>query len=296
MDGSLNSNKLKKVIILGRTGFIGSALESYLQKKGDIEVMAEAIPSVDLTIKEEVIGLEDYFDSETVVIMCSAIKRNRSDDIDTFMKNVMMVVNLCELLEKKPVGRFIYFSSTAVYGEANHNLNISENTAIEPTSYYGIAKFTSETLLKKTSLSIGENALVILRPPLVYGPGDQPCYGPSGFVRAALNNDLITLWGDGTERREFLFIEDIVKITNDIIFNSFIGTLNLAPGENYSYVDILNFISSLLDTEVKLAGKDRTDPKVDHSYQNDKFRKLFPEMSFTPLRIGVQKTIEKLKS
>jgi len=65
------------------------------------------------------------FDDGTAVIMCAAIKRQLGDDLDTFSRNVAMAVNLCRVLEKRPVARFMFFSSAAVYGEEITSLQIT---------------------------------------------------------------------------------------------------------------------------------------------------------------------------
>ncbi len=101
--------------------------------------------------------------------MC-AIKRQFSDNLDAFVQNVKMVVNLCRLPQDHPVARL--FCSAAVYGEDIENTNIREESAICPTSYYGIEKYTSECLLRKAFEGRDQRWLFIMRPPLVYSPGD----------------------------------------------------------------------------------------------------------------------------
>lgn len=291
-----SSNKIKRIVILGHTGFIGKHLENFFKNKEDIELIGIDLPSIDLTKDSDVIALKDIFDMQTGIIMCSAIKRDYGDNLNNFLKNILMVVNVCKLLDTHPVGRFIYFSSAAVYGEDIQNLNISESTAINPTSYYGIAKYVSERLLCKAFESKNETALVIIRPPVIYGPGDKPCYGPSGFVKAALNKEAITLWGGGTEKREFIFISDVVRLINSLVLNKYTGILNVASGKSHTYKEIIDGISSLINSKVEINSRERTKDKVDHGFDNSALLRLFPEFSFTQLEVGIQKTIEGFKS
>ncbi len=293
-----NSNKeIKRIVILGHSGFIGSHLGKFFKNKTPgIEVIGQSLPSLDLTKDSDVSLLKDFFDMNTAVIMCSAVKKEHGDNLDNFIKNILMVVNLCKLMEKYPVRRFLYFSSAAVYGEDVHNLDIQETSTINPTSYYGIAKYNSEKLLQKTIEQKEKSTLIIIRPPVIYGPGDKPCYGPSGFIESALIEKTITLWGDGTELREFIFIGDIVKLVNNLIFHEYEGVLNIASGKSSSFAEIINILSSLLNVKIKLNSRERTKNKVDNKFNNEKLRELFPEFSFTPLKEGLLKTIEYFES
>lgn len=275
---------IKKIVILGHTGFIGSHLESFLSKKHPgVEVIGKSLPALDLS-KDATI-LKDYFDETTAVIMCAAVKKQLGDSLENCEKNMAMVMNVCRILHGYPVQRFLYFSSAAVYGENNHNLSINEETPIQPTSYYGIAKCASEKLLQK----VMPNGLVVIRPPVIYGPGDQPGYGPSGFLHAAQNQETITLWGDGSEKREFIFVEDIVSLVEKLVFSEYQGILNLASGRSYTYLEILELVKAHTGQTLKMSSKERTQPKVDHGFQNHKLLKLFPTFRFTPLADGMQK-------
>jgi len=296
MQNSEDSGNRKRIIILGHTGFIGSRLFDYFEKNTkDIKIIGKSLPELDLTRYEDILSLRNFFDMNAVVIMCSALKKEHGDNIDNFLKNLSMVTNLCKLIEINPVIKLVYFSSAAVYGEEIHNLSISENTAINPTSYYGLAKYCSEVLLEKSISSSNGSKLVIIRPPVIYGPGDHPSYGPSGFVKAATAKDKIILWGDGTEKREFIFIDDIVDIVNSLIFSDCEGVLNIASGNSFSFVEILKIIELLLNHKTKVESMERTKRKVDHGFDKSKLMKLFPDFSFTSVEQGLKKTIESIK-
>lgn len=292
-----NSNiEIKRIVILGHTGFIGSHLENFFKNNTNIAVVGKDLPLVDLTNYSSVLSLKDFFDMDTAVIMCSAIKRDQGDNTDNFLKNIKMVINICRLMETYPVKRFLFFSSAAVYGEDIHNLNISEKTDINPTSYYGMAKYISERLLRKTFDSKDNSNLIIVRPTVIYGPGDRPCYGPSGFINSAVNGEAITLWGDGTEKREFIFIEDAIKLINNLIFDEYDGVLNVASGKSYAFSEIIDMVSSLTNSNIEINSRERTKNKVDNEFDNSALLKIFPEFTFTPLKEGIQKTVESLKS
>jgi len=293
IDNFTNSNNIKRILILGHTGFIGSHLEKHLRcLSPKIEVVGRSLPDIDLTKEKEAVNLSDLFDLETAVIMCAAIKRQFGDNLSSFWQNLSMSVNLCRLLERRPVRRFIFFSSTAIYGEDIHNSNITEQTPACPTSYYGMAKYTSEKLFSKVMNQPEQSPLLILRPPLIYGPGDLAAtYGPAGFVKATLEKEQIRLWGDGSERREFIFVEDIVEIVCRLSFSEYAGVLNVASGRSYTFENIIEIISSLVPYGLKVTSRPRTKKKVDNEFCNRRFLSLLADFSFTGLEEGIKRTV-----
>lgn len=285
---------IKRIILLGNTGFIGRHLEKALRRSmPETEILGQSLPALDLTRLEDVRKLANVFGLDTAVIMCAAKKRQFADNLEAFEQNVQMTINLCRILEKTPVKRFIFFSSSAVYGEDIHNTRITEETRVSPTSYYGMAKYAAERLYAKTIGNQKESSLVILRPPLIYGPGDSgKTYGPSGFVQAALNSEPIALWGDGTESREFMFVEDIVEIVRRFLNNSYEGVVNVASGKSHTFRDVLDVISRIVSQDLPLTSRPRTKEKVDNAFDNMRLRKVLGDFRFTTLEEGIRKTFE----
>ncbi|MFC1461944.1 NAD-dependent epimerase/dehydratase family protein [Verrucomicrobiota bacterium] len=288
------SENIRRVLILGHSGFIGTRLVQYFQERSpDIEVIGKSFPPFDLTQYNDASELADMFDRETALIMLSAIKRQFADDLDSFLKNVVMVVNLCKVLQEHSVGRVIYFSSAAVYGEDIDNTGITEETPICPTSYYGMAKFTAERLLWKTISSNEQSSLLVLRPPTVYGPGDQGnTYGPVSFVKAAIEKRAITLWGDGEELRDFVFIDDIAAIVHRLVFNDYKGVLNIANGKSCSFKEILDIVVRSIPHQVEFGTRSRTKDKVDNVFLADRLLEVLPDLKFISMKEGVARMIE----
>lgn len=285
---------IRRVLILGHTGFIGSSLmRCFANHSTEVEVVGRSLPTVDLTKEREVATLVELFDLNTAVIMCAAIKKQLGDSLEIFSQNLQMVVNLCHLLQDRPVRRFVYFSSAAVYGEDLHNTNITEKTPVRPTSYYGIGKYTCERLLSKIIGAQADSSLLVLRPPLVYGPGDRSKgYGPSGFGWAAANGREITLWGDGSEHREFIFVEDLAKIVRRLTFHEYDGVVNVASGKSYTFKDALEIVFHLAPSGPQIGSRPRTKEKVDHGFNNKLLVELLPDVSFTTLEEGIKRTFD----
>jgi UDP-glucose 4-epimerase len=289
------SKHVRRILILGDTGFIGTRIKKYLGGSfPHIKVIGRSKPELDLTEEEDLTTLVPFLDPSTVVIMCAGIKKQLGDSLDSFSQNLQMAVNVCKLLQEHPVLRLIFFSSAAVYGEDREHGEITEKTPTQPTSYYGLAKYASEQLFQKAyndSRSLG--SLVILRPTLVYGPCDPAgTYGPSGFVRAAARGETITLWGDGGEQREFVFVDDVAKIVYYLSLQNYSGIFNVASGTGYTFKEALDMASRLVGVSIKHTSRPRTRAKVDHRYDNTALRKMMPAVTFTNLEEGMRRTLE----
>jgi UDP-glucose 4-epimerase len=160
--------KIQRVLILGHSGFIGRHLiDTWTQNPDGVEVKGISIPEVDLTQEESQDSIVEAYDDHTAVVLCAAVKRQFGENVSAFQSNVRIVQNLIAAAGKKKISRLAFMSSAAVYGEETHDTAITEETSVNPSSYYGIAKFTGECLLRK---ALGEGkitSLICFRPPLV---------------------------------------------------------------------------------------------------------------------------------
>jgi len=246
------------------------------------------VADLDLSTSGSATVLEALLDLDDIVIVLAAIKKQLGDTPDVLAQNLAITMNLARAFAAKRVRRIVFFSSAAVYGEdVQHDL-ITENTPVQPTSFYGIGKFTAERILLKMT---DGTPLLILRPALVYGPSEPGYYyGPSGFLQKALTGDPITLWGDGTELREFLHVDDVVDVARRLAESDATGVLNMVSGVSYTYRDALNAITAIVGTPPVITSKARTKEKVDHRFDGELLRRNCPGFRFTPLDEGLRRT------
>lgn len=287
--------EFRKILVLGNSGFIGKNLERYLVNKfSGIQVIGYSTKDIDLTNGKDTQKLTKDFDLDTAVVMCSMVKKQSGDNIDSYFKNLQMAVNLTRVLEQNPVKRFVYVSSAAVYGEEVHNINITEQTLPTPTSYYGMAKCASEHLFLKACVSFSQNSILVLRPPAIYGAGERRVsYDPAGFINKAIDQEPVVLWGDGSELREFVYIDDLISVVSKLLFSDFAGIVNVVSGKSYCFTDILSYIKKFLNREFLVEERPRTKKKVDNCFKNDLIRSLLPDFRFTSLEEGTRKVIEE---
>lgn len=284
----------KKIIILGHSGFIGSHLECLLSKSAKWEVIGRSLPDIDLTSLEHAARLRSFLTPESTLILAAAVKRQFGDTLEAFRQNMAIVETVCDLLESHPVKRVVFMSSTAVYGEETENTCINEQTPVNPTSYYGINKYAAERLLKKACMANQQTSLICLRPPLVYGPNDQGrTYGPSGFSTAALEGAPITLWGDGKELREFIYIDDLCRLIEFLAGSEFEGALNVVSGIPYCFADVVTALKERFPS-LMVNSRSRSRQKANNAFDARMIKSLLPaNFQFTSLKDGLAQTLDQ---
>ena len=280
-----------KVVIVGDTGFIGKNIYQNLINNSKYEIVGISTNQVNLLENNSSHILSEIIPSNSVVIMCVGIKKQLGDNLEIFRDNLSIIKNFSEAMIKNKPAKILFISSTSVYGEdVVYDHSISEETPVQPRTYYGIAKYTAERILKKVCRD-NQLHLMILRPPLVYGKDDVSMgYGPTGFTYKYVNGEKIILWGNGSEYREFIYIDDVGKIICRLINNNFSGTLNLVSGKSYTYEDVLNKLKKITNSHTNIESRERSKDKVDHHYSNKLIQTILGDFRFTILEEGLNKT------
>lgn len=265
------SREVRKTLILGASGFIGSALKNEFQPVQERDVMSIDKNEVDLCTKDSPHLLDQIIakNKPSQVIILAATTRQESNSEETFAKNNDITQNISRAIQNFE-GKIIYLSSCAVYGEKNQQSNVVETEEPNPTSLYGEHKLISEAIY--TSIIKPEN-LIIIRPPLVYSERQENGYHPGGFLRSANTKCFINLWGDGSELREFVHVNDAAKAISDISNSDFHGVINLAMGKSFSYQEIAKDIQKRTNCQIINHKRTRL-PLVDHTYDNGKLKGL----------------------
>lgn len=125
--------------------------------------------------------------------------------------NIEATQVLLEACLDRPIERFVYASSSSVYG-ADATLPMREDARPQPLSPYGVTKLAAEHLCMLYHANCGVPA-VALRYFTVYGPRQRPDMAFHRFLRALLQNRPLALYGDGGQTRDFTFVEDAVSAT-----------------------------------------------------------------------------------
>ena len=286
-----------KVVIIGNTGFIGNSIYNYLGKTKEYDLIGISKNEIDLSGEKNSIALSKYLTADCIVVMCAGVKKQLGDNLSTFESNSAIINNFCRAISLVPPKKIIFFSSASVYGEdVDYDEKINEKTPVQPKTYYGIAKYTAERLLEKICTE-NETELVILRPPLIYGKNDRSRgYGPTGFTYKAIESDEIILWGDGSEFREFVFVDDVSRVIHRLLNNNFSGILNIVSGRSYTFRKIVDLLIKISKSDINISLRQRSKEKVNHHYSNVLFKKEITDFQFTQLDDGLTKTYKSIGS
>jgi nucleoside-diphosphate-sugar epimerase len=285
-----------RIFIFGASGFIGSDLYDHLDQQNIGTIVPLSSKVCDLTNPSQIEKFSNNFSPESAIVFLSAIKRQRDSGLDALNANIKMATNLLKALQSHPVRHILYLSSTAVYGEDQAQESITEDSKISLRSHYGVAKYAIESLFQIYQEQNPDCTIQILRPSTVYGPKDYLYpYGPSYFLNAALNREKVVLWGDASEKRDFLFVHDLSRIIASMLSRPESQLLNVATGASTSFRDVLTVIENELQTEIHSSTRARTKNQVDHFYNVENLRKTMPEFSFTGLQEGIRTMLENLR-
>ncbi|HVZ23102.1 MAG TPA: NAD(P)-dependent oxidoreductase [Vicinamibacterales bacterium] len=283
--------RFSRIVVLGHTGYIGCRLAASLTRTAPgVALLGCSMTDLDLTGPASAEALARLFDPDAAVVICAAIKKQLGDTLEVLWQNLAITSTVCRALAMAPVARVLFFSSAAVYGEDVQHGTITEATPVQPTSYYGIGKFTAERLLMKAAAQHAGTSLLVLRPPLVYGPSEPGYYyGPGGFMQKTRAGASITLWGDGRELREFLFVDDAVDAATRLLFGACEGVLNVVSGTSYTYLQALDAIERLTGKRPAIESRPRTKAQVDHRFDPSALLSACPDLAFTPLDEGLRR-------
>jgi UDP-glucuronate 4-epimerase len=146
---------------------------------------------------------------------------------DVYLRNnVAATQRLLEAALRYPDLRFVYASSSSVYGEAE-SLPTPEDATPRPLSPYGVTKLGAEQLCLLYHANHGVEA-VALRYFSVYGPRQRPDMAFNRFCRAALADEPIAIYGDGRQTRDFTYVADVITATRAAV------AAEAAPGRVYN--------------------------------------------------------------
>jgi UDP-glucose 4-epimerase len=282
----------KRVLVLGKHGFIASHLIRHLEASG-FTVEGVGKDAVDLVHPDSVAALERRLDTTDVVVIASALTPDKGRDVRTLTKNLAMAEHLCQVFDRRPCAHVVYLSSDAVYDA--RRLPVNEDSSREPADLYALMH-TSREMMLGSVLAARQVPFCILRPVAVYGHGDtHDSYGPNRFLRQAFEGGKISLFGEGEERRCHLYIEDAVRLIARSIEARTVGALNLAPPEAVTFREVAETIRTACPFAVELELKPRSAPGTDRPYAIDKLRHAFPESRFISLPEGIERTVRRLQ-
>ena len=224
-----------KALVTGVAGFIGSHMAGTLLDRGAqvtgldcfTDYYARSIKEANLAHNRgrqgfrfvegriQDVDLRAILDGVTHVFHLAAqagVRKSWGRDFRVYTdNNVDASQQLLEACVGLPLHRFVYASSSSIYGD-NAAIPMRETAVPQPVSPYGVTKLAAEQLCYLYKVNHGVPT-TSLRYFTVYGPRQRPDMGFHRFISAAISGDPVTLYGDGEQTRDFTFVTDAVAAT-----------------------------------------------------------------------------------
>lgn len=253
---------MKKVVVTGGAGFIGSHLVDALVLRGDeVHVIDNYVGGryedrlndkavyheVDVRNTDEVERIMQGVDSIFHTAALPRVQYSIEHPIDTTEVNVVGTVSALTAAARAKVRRFVYSASGSAYGEQT-KMPLSEGMPANPVNPYGLQKYVGELFAKIWPATYGLET-VCLRYFNVYGPRIDP-HGPYAlavgvFLLARKEGRPLTIYGDGTITRDYTHVHDVVRANLLAADSSSVGkgeVINIGAGRNVTIQSLAEMV------------------------------------------------------
>lgn len=304
-----------RVLVTGGAGFIGANLCRTLLATGAVEVIVlddlstGSLDNLDGCDVEVRVG--SVLDADAVGRACSGVQaivhlaalgsvpRSVADPTTSFAVNATGTVNVLEAARRAGV-HVLFASSSSVYG-SNPALPKHEDLAPRPMSPYAASKLAAESTALAYSSSYALPVLAF-RFFNVYGPlqraGHAYAAAIPAFVHAALRDEPVTVFGDGSQSRDFTFVDTVCEVLTDAVIRRVTSAepVNLAFGSRIRLNDIIDRLSQVLGSSLNVRYAAPRVGDVLHSSADDtRVRALFPAVRPVALDVGLAATVEWMR-
>jgi UDP-glucose 4-epimerase len=266
------------VLVTGATGFIGSYLcREMLRRGNDVFALSHSgktgkvrdllrdnrfhLVTGDILDADMMTGIIGDNGITDVFHLAARLPDGGGDDVfqGYFNVNTQGTLNLLHAASRHNVKNFVYASTMCVYSEPPQYLPVNESHPVSPPSPYGITKLAGELMCDMFS---GRMRLIILRYGGVYGPYQYEKDVIPVFLERALHNNEITVYGDGQQSTDFVYIDDVVNGTIMAWEKGEPGVYNIASGEETRIIDLAEKIKGITGSgsEITLSGKSTDRP------------------------------------
>jgi nucleoside-diphosphate-sugar epimerase len=293
----------KRVVVTGAAGFIGSHLSEALVARGhDVIGIDSFTDYYDVSIKRDNVAplagsdrfrliedslcdmdLDAALAGASVVFHLAAqagVRRSWGQEFEHYIdSNIRSTQRLCEVARRAGGTRLVYSSSSSVYGETAA-LPMSEDHPTRPRSPYGVTKLAGEALCLLYGANYGI-PVVALRYFTVYGPRQRPDMAFHRFLKAALTDAPVEVYGSGAQTRDFTYVDDAVAA--NLAAAEYEGpetVFNIGGGSRVTVNHVLDVIGRVTNRRVDVRYVEPQKGDVTHTFAD--ISRASRELGYTP--------------
>ncbi len=236
--------------------------------------LSEDICTLDL--KRELENIEAIFH----LAAQPGVRTSWGDDFSIYTRNnIDATQKILEISKNLPLKKFIYASSSSVYG-LSPQLPMTEDQTLHPFSPYGVTKLAAENLCFLYHINYGIPC-VSLRFFTVYGPGQRPDMAFHRFLKAIGKDKEIKIYGDGEQTRDFTYIDDIIRANiSSLTYGKPGETYNIGGGTRIKLNDIIPVFERICQKKIKIKCQEGQKGDVRHTFAN--IEKAKRDLNYVP--------------
>ena len=279
--------QMKKVLVTGGAGFIGShTVDLLLEKNIPVRVLDnfssghrsnldESNPLLEIvsgdivhtaTVREQLSGITHCLHLAAQVSVVASLE----DPVHSATQNILGFVNVLSECQNQGIEKLVYASSAAVYGNPSQ-IPLPEDAEKSQLSPYGLEKQINEEYADLFSRLYGLSTLG-QRFFNVYGPRQDPASPYAGvialFVDAITQNRDITIFGDGKQTRDFIYVKDVARANVAALQGGVSGACNIGTGIQSTLLDLIEVLSMITNGNSKVSHEAARDGDIRDSLAN----------------------------
>lgn len=312
------------ILVTGGAGFIGGNIaESAAGAGHDVTVLDNFEPYYDIRLKEHNVRIgqeaaqtdgsyelveasvtDEALVNELVAASDVIYHQAAQAGVRTSVKepkkvneyNVTGTLNLLEAVREHGIDRFVNASSSSVYGKPEY-LPYDEEHLNEPVSPYGASKLAAEHYTRIYN-EVHDLPTVSLRYFTVYGPRMRPNMAISNFVSRCINGKPPVVYGDGSQTRDFTFIDDVVDANLELLSDSSADgeIMNIGSTDNIDILSLAETVRDEIDPSLEIEFTDRHESDAEHTHADiSKANELIGYEPSRDIREGVKEFIKWYK-